>query len=315
MSYQTKTHHFPTTFLLVRYTRSFLVMVSALVLGTLVLVEASAVAAEPVPLSPPTATTAPATKMLLPSVPTTSVALGANDTGVDGEENPIVRSPRKFEIGVGLFGGAGVTGLTKPASSIVTIGGQQAIDPTYPGFFGPVGGMGLMLDVRAFGVIGLEADLYYSFSDKGKGDLTFGSQTFVIEIGQSALHLPILLKATLPFGPVRPFLGIGPELVFPGQSSLAVTPAVPSGSSLAGATASTYVLLTAAIGAEIRLPLKKLDVRIPFSLRFGKNFATGDNLADRRTSSVSSTGVVSNIAYKSEWELQGLFTLGGAIYF
>jgi hypothetical protein len=220
------------------------------------------------------------------------------------------KAGKKFEVGVGVYGAGGVVGLSKPTDKTVTINGAQGIDTTYPGFFGGTGGVGLMLDARAFQAIGVEVDLYYGLAERGKGDLN----GFTIKIGQSALHVPILLKGTLPVGSVRPFLAVGPELVFPGKSEALVTPTPPAGSTSLGAEAASYVLFTAALGAEIRLPIEKLDIRIPFSLRASKNFSTSDKIVDRRTAALSGTNLTS-VSYKSEWELQGLFTLGAAIYF
>jgi hypothetical protein len=232
-----------------------------------------------------------------------------------GQESSAFAADKKFEVGVGVYGAGGVVGLSKPTDKTVTIGGVQGIDSTYPGFFGGTGGVGLMLDARAFQAIGVEVDLYYGMAERGKGDLSVGGiQSYTIKVGQSALHVPILLKGTLPVGSVRPFLAIGPELVFPGKSEAVVTPTPPAGGTTFAADAASYVLFTAALGAEIRLPIPKLDIRIPFSLRASKNFATSDKIVDRRTAALSGQAITS-ISYKSEWELQGLFTLGAAIYF
>jgi hypothetical protein len=225
-----------------------------------------------------------------------------------------------FEFGAGIYGAGGVVGLTKPSdTTVVQPGGAAFVDNSYPGFFGGTGGAGIMLDARFFGAVGLEVDFYYAARDKGAGDLTIGgTQKFNLEIGQSALHIPILLKGVIPVGPVRPFLAIGPDIVVPGTASLVITPEPGKGSTAYGAKADSYILWTAALGAEIRLPVPKLDIRIPFSFRFAKNFGTSDKISDRRDAVFVKNGENINftsIAYKSEWELQGLFTLGAAIYF
>jgi hypothetical protein len=235
-----------------------------------------------------------------------------------------------FEVGVGLYGAGGVLGLAKPDNVTVTQSGITGQDPSYPGFFGGTGGMGFMVDVRFLGAVGLEFDAYYGFSERGSGNFTtrLGSaQTdYKIKIGQGAVHLPILLKGTLPFGPVRPFLGLGVEPVVPvsPETQVTVNPAPPAGTP-APLTfknrADTYLLLTAALGAEIRLPIKQVDIRIPFSFRFSFNPSTSENIGDRRDAKftvINSNPAqlrVDEVTYKSEWQFQGLFTLGAAIYF
>jgi hypothetical protein len=223
---------------------------------------------------------------------------------------------KMFEFGAGILGGGGVVGLTKPNDlTLGTVGNVTLIDNSYPGFFGGTGGLGVMLDARVKGAVGVEVDFYYSLRDRGSGDITVGSTPttvgtkYVVNIGQTALHVPILLKGTLPFGSVRPFLAVGPDIVLPSAGTVEITPTPPQGSSTFGATASTYILWTAAIGAEIRLPVPKLDIRIPFSIRAARNFSVSDKVTERGTI------LGNNRVYKTEWELQGLFTLGAAIYF
>jgi hypothetical protein len=228
---------------------------------------------------------------------------------------------KTFEIGFGFFGAGGVIGLTKPGTNTIKVGGIEVKDSSYPGFFGGTGGVGLAIDARFLESVGLEVDFYYGLSEKGKGDYTItasqggaivGQQTFKIQIGQSALHVPILVKGTLPFGSVRPFLGLGVDVVVPGTPEATVTPA--GLQTALTANAAVYVLPTIALGFEVRLPIKQVDIRIPFSLRFMKNFSTGDTIDSRRDITLNGT-TITKISYKSEWEFQGLATLGASIYF
>lgn len=242
------------------------------------------------------------------------VATVAHEAHAQKREKP-------FELGVGIFGGGGVVGLSKPSDlTVAQVGNLTLQDTAYPGFFGATGGLGLMLDARFQGAVGVEVDLYYALSDKGSGDITVGQTAvtsgtkYSVNIGQSALHVPVLLKGTLPFGSVRPFLALGPDFVLPSAGSVTITPTPPKGGTGFAATADNYILWTAALGAEVRLPIPRLDIRIPFSLRAGVNFDTSDKVTDRRTAEISGTTILKT-TYKSEWQYQGLFTLGAAIYF
>lgn len=216
-------------------------------------------------------------------------------------------------VGVGALAGAGVVGLGKPSDNTVTAGGVTAVDNSYPGFFGTSVGAGVAIDARLLGVVGLEADLFYAFSERGKGDLTLGPTTYELSIGQPALHVPVLLKGVLPVGLFRPFIGFGPEFVLPGTSSSEVTP---SGSlqTTVGARAESYTLLTFALGAEIKLPIPALDLRIPIALRGSFNPGTSDKLADRRDADLAGT-TIRGITYRSEWQYQGMFTAGVSYWF
>lgn len=220
-----------------------------------------------------------------------------------------------LSTGVGVLVGGGIVGLSKPGDTTVDVGGVKLRDETYPGFFGPSVGAGIAAEARIVGIVGLEIDALYQFSERGKGDLTLGSTKYSISIGQSAFHVPILAKVVLPLPVVRPFVGLGPELVFPGDASAKVTGpgAVPM---TIGAKADSYVMLAAALGVEIKLPLPAIDLRIPIAFRFGLNPGTSDKVVDRReTATGISTNAVTAIAYKSEWQYQGQLTAGLSYWF
>jgi hypothetical protein len=219
------------------------------------------------------------------------------------------RAGTVVDFGVGLMGQAGGNFLTKPGDTTVTPGVR---DETYPGFTGFTAGGGLMLDLRVLGLVGLEVDVLYA-SNRGTGDITVGaggvSQTFTVDIGQPAWHVPILLKGVIPLPVVRPFAVFGPELVFPGDPTVTITPN-PTQSSLTGAYADRYTMLTAGLGLEIKLPLPAIDLRIPLSLRFSWNPGTSDKVTDR--TQYANNAVV---RYRSEWEYQAVLTAGAALYF
>jgi hypothetical protein len=216
-------------------------------------------------------------------------------------------------FGVGALGGVGVVGLGKPSDTTVTVGNVTGQDNTYPGFFGATAGAGVALDARLLGVVGVELDLFYAFSERAKGDLTVGPTTYNVSIGQPALHVPVLLKGVLPVGLFRPFVGFGPEFVLPGTSSAEVTPSAGLPTTI-GARAESYTLLTAALGAEIKLPIPALDLRIPIALRASLNPGTSDKLSERRDVDLSGAAVRS-VVYRSEFQVQGMLTAGISCWF
>lgn len=216
-----------------------------------------------------------------------------------------------FTVGVGVMGGGGVVGLGKPGDTSV---GPNTVDTSYPGFFGGSYGGGIMVDARAIRIIGLEVD-FLRTSDFGNGDYNLAGNPFVIKIGQSAWQMPVLLKAVLPFGVFRPFIGFGPTFVFPGDATATVTS---SGSATlqtkVEATASSYTLLTGVLGGEVHLPIPAVDLRIPISLRYGYNTGTSDKITDRRDATTSGNAIT-GVKYKSEWQHHGSANVGVAIYF
>lgn len=217
-----------------------------------------------------------------------------------------------LSVGVGALGGAGLVGLSKPGDTTIAVGGATGQDTSYPGFFGGTVGAGLSLDARLIGILGVEADLFYAFDEKGSGDLTLGPTKYNIEIGQPALHVPVLVKGVLPIGIVRPFIGFGPEFVLPGKSTAKVDLA--GISTRIDARADSYTLLTLALGVEIKLPLPTIDLRIPIALRGSLNPSTSDKVTDRRDMALAGTQIT-GITYKSEWQYQGMVTAGVAYWF
>ncbi len=174
------------------------------------------------------------------------------------------------ELGVGVVAQVGATFLDRPSDQKTEDGREPR--PEYPGFAGPTAGLGAMIDLRFFDYVGVELDILRQ-SESGTAtmtvtDMTDGSQTtFEIEIGHTAWHLPLLLKASLPLLYVRPHLVLGPELVVPGDAEL--TEGTNTSTATFGAVSESYTLFTLGLGMEIELPAPApLEaVRIPFSLR------------------------------------------------
>lgn len=205
-------------------------------------------------------------------------------------------------FGVGLMGTLGGNFLDKPD--------RQLLEPDiYPGYGGVTYGGGLVLDGRVLDdVLGLEVDVLRS-RDKGSGDVTFtspqGSLQLTHTIGQSAWHVPVLVKATIP----TPFAGVqfmlGPEFVFPSDAESKTNPDFPG---LTRARADSYTMVTAGVGVEIKIPTPNLEFRIPIGLRFSYNPGVGSDFADR-------VKLTSPIEYESEWRFAAHLTAGFLAFF
>ena len=195
-------------------------------------------------------------------------------------------------FGVGAKGGMDLSYLSEPAS--------DPTDTFLPGFAGPGGAVGLSFDLIVFDVIGVEVDVL--FARHGGSGTTIveaasgGSMEINWELTSSALHIPLLIKARLPLGPVTPLIAIGPEFVigldadFTGISDLQI-PFATEGQ------AASYVMLTLALGADI----DALAVTIPVELRLSVQPGLSDSPASRATFSPSMEAF-DDVAVQASWE-------------
>ena len=174
------------------------------------------------------------------------------------------------ELGVGVVAQLGATFIDSPSDQTAADGNVPR--PEYPGFAGPTTGLGAMIDLRFFDYVGVELDILRQ-SESGTAtmtvtDMTDGSQTsFEIEIGHTAWHLPLLLKASVPTLYVRPHLVLGPEFVIPDDADY--SEGTNTSTATFNAVSESYTLFTIGLGMEIELPAPAPleGVRIPFSLR------------------------------------------------
>ncbi|MBW2455570.1 MAG: hypothetical protein JRI68_13705 [Deltaproteobacteria bacterium] len=174
------------------------------------------------------------------------------------------------ELGVGFVAQLGVTFLDAPSDQMSEDGREPR--PEYPGFAGPTTGAGAMIDLRFFDYVGVELDILRQ-SESGTATMTVTDMadhsvtTFEIEIGHTAWHLPLLLKASLPLLYVRPHLVLGPEFVLPDDAEY--SEGTNTSTATFGAVSESYTLFTLGLGMEIELPAAApLEaVRIPLSLR------------------------------------------------
>jgi hypothetical protein len=240
-----------------------------------------------------------------------SAASGASSPA-DEEDEP--KQPL-FSYGAGVLGFIGANFLDKPSNRMVTLSdGREAEAPDvyYPGYGGVSAGGGLMLEGRVLGFIGMELDLFRS-SDRGHGDATINGYKSTIDVGQSSWHLPLLFKATVPMPVVRPSIFVGPEFVFPGDAAADVAHPIP-GYPQVTASASSYTMVTAGLGFEFKLPIPKVDIRIPLQLR-GSYHSVPDRLGDRADFTLDPSLHVTKMNIHTEWKWQTQAVLGVSIWF
>lgn len=207
------------------------------------------------------------------------------------------------EVGVGPMVSLGANFIAKPSDAAGT---------PYGGFSGFSGGGGAAIDIRVLKFVGLEVDILRK-TDRGKADITttdnntHQSTTFSLDIGQSATHVPLLLKAVLPTPLISPNIFVGPEFVFPSDGT--ATTSVPVTGPAPQAHADKYTALTAGIGFEIKLPLPIVDIRLPFSLRYS-HFGLSDHVADRVSGAANGATI-----FDSRWQHAVNANLAAQIWF
>ncbi len=209
------------------------------------------------------------------------------------------------DVGVGLVGIGGAAFITKASET-------NATSDLYPGFGGARVGIGANLELRVLGFLGIEAGFVKS-NDKGKGDIDVNGYSVSAELGQTATHLPVLVKLVLPLPFFKPFIGAGIDFVTPGDCSSSFT-----GGGVTTPTVchnASYSMWTGAVGAELALPIPGLDLRIPLSLRYSRHRDFGDSITERASFVVDRTGIVNKIDFRSEWQHEVYATAGVSLFF
>jgi hypothetical protein len=227
---------------------------------------------------------------------------------------------RALAAGIGalaaLFPGTALAlGPVDVGVSALTLGGYNAIDKggspsftagerslSYPGFGGPSLGGGLALEVRALGLIGIEVDGIFS---RDRGDGSLGQAT--VDIGQNAVHIPVLLKGVAPLPGVRPFLVAGPEFVLPLPSR---AESEPPGAIRAVVGTERSTMLTGGLGGEVKFPLPSLDLRASFFFRGSYRAGSSGALAERVTPLPSGALILDG-----RWRYQALLGVSLGVFF
>ena len=222
---------------------------------------------------------------------------------------------RPFELGVSLYGLVMGSFLDEPQTKdkVITLDDGRRAQVLYPGFAGVGGGAGLSLVGMWRGIVGLELGVYNSV-DHGTGEINNVEFT----IGQSAWHIPLMLRVAVPAESVRPFLSLGIDFVLPGEAEVTDVE-LPALADRLGAEADSYVAWTMGFGFEFRLPTEQ-DLRIPLAFRWNYH-SVGDTAEDRLgpfdcgTADLDFCANPKQQVFKTEWQHQVVASLGFGWYF
>lgn len=231
-----------------------------------------------------------------------------------------------MDILVGIKGGVAGTATSEvpKLSAADQARYAQPSDDTgfYPGFgIGP--GVGLSLEARLLGMVGLESGIYYmgdnltGWQDKSVNGIDRGRVTMEHEV--TALHVPLLIKGVIPTPGLKPFLSLGVEFVFQQSSSLeyrterdndndaTIDQYGPIFNTRNNVATANYTMLQLTTGVEIDLGV----VRVPIEIRAGYNLGWDDSFDAR----VDAEGVGPDARFTSNGENLahfGIFT--GVVY-
>jgi hypothetical protein len=259
------------------------------------------------------------------------------EDGDEATEEEAKTGSNIIKVGIGGMFMGGANFLDKPSDQ--TIGGRTgaAADPKYPGFAGSSIGGGGFIDVRFIDYIGFEFGVLH-MTDKGNAELTItnlanGAQaTFDVKLSQPALHMPLLLKAAIPGVIAQPTFFVGPEFVVPLASCKDDDPtrkdkaecqaevvSTNGGGTLGtkyGIVNNNYISVMFGLGAEFKLPIPKVDIRLPLTLRGAVNPGVSSKRDDRELNDVDAqSGVINRVEYRSEWKFEAYASLGASIHF
>lgn len=216
-----------------------------------------------------------------------------------------------LRFGVGAAGVFGGNFLDQPDDLRAFAGSDETL-LVYPGFAGGTVGGGVLAELRYAEVFGLELGAVFS-NDRGSGFI----DNVRVDIGQTAWHVPITLKGMYPGETWRPGFGMGLEVVVPSSLRVSTDPLLPTEATRFGGTAGTYGMFTMSGHLEIALPVRSVDLRIPFSLRFGVNPGTPDAARDRASYDLGGADgrEVRAVVFGSEWQYQMMATTGLSVWF
>lgn len=209
----------------------------------------------------------------------------------------------RVKVGVGALGVAGGSFMTQPEDRALD-GASEPLPYSAMAGFSP--GYGASLDVRAFGVVGLEVDVIRS-TDTALSHYLVNDQEVPFQVIQPAWHVPLLLKLHAPSPVIRPNLQLGAQLVLPIATNVEVEGNLPFALS---AEAEPYLLWVAGVGAEVKLPIAGADIRLPISFRAGFNTPFNERAIDRALYGLDDEGYVTSMEMRSEWEVHGAVTAG-----
>lgn len=236
--------------------------------------------------------------------------------GAASAQEAAAAKPEKFRLDImgGLKGGLNGSWMTEVPQNPSGAGNDGQTKSYYPSF-GLGGTVGLALDVRALGIVGLETGVHLSFDNaKGWNDINLnGVELTRINQEQSttSMRVPLLVKLSSPDGTVKPVLGLGFEFVFQSDTTIDYTEEPKAGRLGDGELdrlnarneieASSYTLGVLSLGLEIDFG----NLRMPIELRAMYNLGYGDGFEER----VRVEGAGSETKYYYNGEYQGHFGL------
>ena len=211
------------------------------------------------------------------------------------------------DLGVSISGGLVLSGIAPLPAGKNTIDGSEV---PHNGFFGISGGTGLQFFALWNRWIGIEMGYQY-LSESALNTVRFTSdQIHEIQVSQSAHHLPILLKIVTDIPSNLSFVA-GVDIVRLNQSKVIAMSESNQKLNLGAGIHDGYEAFRLGIGIELPLPMRWIDLRIPIRLdglyqplaNDAQSRAALENTSNARPS-------LENFRYVTEWEWQGVLTLG-----
>ena len=253
-------------------------------------------------------------------------------TAEAGDAAPEEKGNRIVSVGIGAQFMGGANFFDKPDDQ--SINGVNS-DPKYPGFAGSSIGGGGFIDVRFIDYIGFEFGVLH-MTDKGSAEITItelasGTQSnFDINLKQNALHMPLLLKASVPGVLAQPVFFVGPEFVGPLPACkvdsadratkpecqaevVATTPGASLGTKY-GIITQNSVNVMFGLGAEFKLPIPNVDIRIPLTFRGAFNPGVSSKRDDREKDTVTGN-LLERVDYVTNWKFAVYGNIGTSIHF
>lgn len=202
-------------------------------------------------------------------------------------------APPRLDLSIGVKGGMNGSWTTEvPEDSRFQAGGNEyVVDPEYYPLFGLGGDFGLSMELRAWGLIGLETGVRFSF-DNGKGwndKKDASSGTILARVNQeqstTSVRVPLYLKLSGTSGLVRPYIGLGFEFV--NQTESAIDYSVENRAGTVDPNdmerlkarnqiePSSYTGVGANLGIEIDLGFLKIPIELRglYNLNYDESFA------------------------------------------
>lgn len=209
----------------------------------------------------------------------------------------------RVKIGIGGIAQAGGAFMTQPSDRNL-LGASELAPFSAMAGFSPGGGVSL--DVRAFGIVGLEVDAIRSI-DTGMSNYTVNDVEVPFRVTQPSVHVPVLLKVFMPTAVIQPNLQLGAQFIVPLETRLDVDGNLPFD---LRASATPYMVWTVGLGAEVKLPIAGADIRLPIAARAGFNTPYSKSAADRAIYALDGEGYVTSMDMDSAWQYHGAVTAG-----